>query len=98
MDMQLPRPYDNRWQVQGTRGLYNEQRDAVYIDGVSPQHEQWEPFPPYQDKYDHSLWKNLPPETLQTGHSGTDVLELREFIRAVRAKRRHQSTSTTRWR
>ena len=33
MDMQLPRPYDNRWQIQGTRGLYNEQRDAVYIAG-----------------------------------------------------------------
>ena len=31
MDMQLPRPYDNRWQIQGTRGLYNEQRDAVFI-------------------------------------------------------------------
>ena len=61
MDMQLPRPYDNRWLIQGTRGLYNEQRDAVYIEGVSPkhdEHEQWEPFPPYGAKYDHSLWKS----------------------------------------
>ena len=30
-DMQLPRPYDNRWLIQGTRGLYNEQREAVYL-------------------------------------------------------------------
>ena len=37
MDMQLPRPYDNRWQIQGTRGLYNEQRNAVYIEGRKPQ-------------------------------------------------------------
>ena len=33
MDMQLPRPYDNRWMIQGTRGRYNEQRDAVYLAG-----------------------------------------------------------------
>ena len=86
MDMQLPRPYDNRWQIQGTRGLYNEQRDAVFIEGVSPGVEQWEPFPPYQAKYDHSLWKNAPPETRQAGHGGTDAIELREFVRAVRGK------------
>ena len=86
MDMQLPRPYDNRWQIQGTRGLYNEQRNAVYIEGVSPKHEEWEPFPPYQTKYEHSLWKNLPPKLLDRGHGGTDVIELQEFVRAVRAK------------
>ena len=86
MDMQLPRPYDNRWQIQGTRGLYNEQRNAVFIADVEGKPEQWEPFPPYQAKYDHSLWKNSPPETLRQGHSGTDTIELREFIRAVRAR------------
>ena len=86
MDMQLPRPYDNRWQIQGTRGLYNEQRNAVYIEGMSPKHEEWEPFPPYQTKYEHSLWKNLPPKSVDRGHGGTDVIELQEFVRAVRAK------------
>ncbi len=86
MDMQLPRPYDNRWQIQGTRGLYNEQRDAVFIADVDGKAEQWEPFPPYQAKYDHSLWKKLPVQTLQQEHGGTDAIELREFVRAVRAK------------
>ena len=86
MDMQLPRPYDNRWLIQGTRGLYNEQRDAVFIADVDGKPESWEPFPPYQAKYDHSLWKDLPPEAIAQGHGGTDVIELREFVRAVRAK------------
>ena len=86
MDMQLPRPYDNRWLIQGTRGLYNEQRNSVYIEGVSPKREEWEPFPPYEAKYDHSLWKQSPPEFFRQGHGGTDVIELREFVRAVRAK------------
>jgi hypothetical protein len=81
MDMQLPRPYDNRWQIQGTRGLYNEQRNAVYLEGVSHKHEDWDPFPPYQAKYDHALWKNA---NASEGHGGVDGIELREFVRAVR--------------
>ncbi|NQV34082.1 MAG: Gfo/Idh/MocA family oxidoreductase, partial [Phycisphaeraceae bacterium] len=35
-DMQLPRPYDNRWLIQGTRGLYDEARNSVYIAGRTP--------------------------------------------------------------
>ena len=45
-DMQSPRPYDNRWMAQGTLGIYNEQRDAVYFTGKSPEYHEWEPFPP----------------------------------------------------
>jgi predicted dehydrogenase len=83
-DMQLPRPYDNRWMIQGTLGIYNEQRNAVYLTGVSPQYHQWEPFGPYQQEHDHS-WYRAPEEgAAGAGHGGTDYLELREFVRAVR--------------
>lgn len=81
-DMQLPRPYDNRWLIQGTRGLYNEQRNAVYILGKSPEYHQWESFGPYQEKYEHSWWK----KGVQGGHGGTDYLELQQFVKAVRNK------------
>jgi hypothetical protein len=82
--MQLPRPYDNRWEIQGTLGLYNEQRNAVYLHGKSPAYEQWEPFEPYQEKYDHSWWKALKGQAAAASHGGTDVLELQKFIQAVR--------------
>jgi hypothetical protein len=82
--MQLPRPYDNRWMIQGTLGIYNEQRNAIYLTGVSPKYHQWEPFGPYQEKYDHS-WYRAPEEgAAGAGHGGTDYLELQEFVRAVR--------------
>ncbi|MFC1635594.1 Gfo/Idh/MocA family protein [Planctomycetota bacterium] len=81
-DMQLPRPYDNRWLIQGTRGLYNEQRNAIYILDKSPQYHQWEPFDPYQEKYEHTWWK----KGAQGGHGGTDYLELQQFVKAVRNK------------
>jgi len=79
-DMQLPRPYDNRWLIQGTRGLYNEQRDAVYIKGMSPKYHEWEPFPPYHEKYRHA-WTREP---ALGGHGGTDIRELKLFVQSVK--------------
>jgi hypothetical protein len=83
-DMQLPRPYDNRWMIQGTRGIYNEQRNAIYLTGRSPEYHKWEPFPPYQDKHEHAWWKAIEGVGGQYGHGGTDYLELKMFIEAVR--------------
>lgn len=93
-DMQLPRPYDNRWMIQGTEGIYNEQRNSVYLHGKSPKYHEWEPFPPYQDKYEHKWWKEFQEDArrasqsgadqLAFGHSGTDYLELKKFFEAVR--------------
>jgi predicted dehydrogenase len=85
-DMQLPRPYDNRWLIQGTLGLYNEQRDAVYVDGRSPKYHEWEPFPPYQDEFEHAWWKELAGDAAAATHGGTDYLELHHFLKAVREK------------
>lgn len=80
-DMQLPRPYDNRWLIQGTLGLYDEPRSAVYIEGRSPAYHEWEPFPPYQETFNHAWWKTAPGET---GHGGTDGIEIKLFVDAVR--------------
>jgi len=81
-DMQLPRPYDNRWLIQGTRGLYNEQREAVYLKGKSPQYHQWEPFAPYHEQYRHAWTK----EPALGGHGGTDIRELRLFVESIKNK------------
>jgi len=86
-DMQLPRPYDNRWLIQGTLGVYNEQRDSVYITGRSPEYHEWEPFPPYMDEFDHFWYANKEwTASLAGGHGGTDPLELKLFVDAVRTK------------
>ena len=85
-DMQLPRPYDNRWMVQGLMGLYDEDQAKVYIDGKSPKYHEWEPFDSYQKEYDHRWWKELDKEAAEAGHGGTDYLELKMFLKAVREK------------
>lgn len=98
-DMQLPRPYDNRWEIEGTEGLYNEQRSAVYLHNRSPKYEAWEPFAPYQGRYEHPWWKSAlqgagaehagkdqADTQLLLGHSGTDLQEWNQFLKAVRNK------------
>ena len=82
-DVLLPRPYDNRWTLQGTRGIYNEQRDAVYLADVSPKPHQWEPFKPYEKKYEHRFWKDLDPAKAGS-HGGTDYVVMKQFLKAVR--------------
>jgi len=85
-DMQLPRPYDNRWMIQGTEGIYNEQRQAIYLLGKSPEYHEWEPFAPYQEKYEHAWWRAMKDSSGDFGHGGTDYLELQQFLKAVREK------------
>ncbi len=84
-DMQIPRPYDNRWMIQGTLGIYNEQRDSVYIVDRSPGYHQWEPFPPYMEEFNHPWYYDKKwTAGIEAGHGGTDYLELRMFFEAVR--------------
>jgi len=85
-DMQLPRPYDNRWMIQGTLGIYREAGEVIYVLGRSPRKHEWEPFAPYQAEFDHGWWKNAGPGVEEVGHGGTDLIELEEFVRAVRGR------------
>lgn len=83
-DMQLPRPYDNRWLIQGTLGLYDEERSSVYMLRPDPSKHEWEPFGAYQEKYDHRWWRERPAEG---SHSGVDALQLALFVEAVRERK-----------
>lgn len=82
IDMQSPRPYDNRWTVQGTQGIYNEQRDALYLTGVSPDYHAWEDFPPYHEKYEHEWAKST-----FGGHGGADGTMANQIIKAISNKK-----------
>lgn len=78
-DMQLPRPYANRWMLQGTKGIYDEEKASVYLIDSSPEYHKWEPWKPYEERYKHK-WS----ETDVTGsHGGADFIMLRQFVMAL---------------
>lgn len=84
-DIVTPRPYDMIFRVQGTKATYEGNHDAIYIEGVSPEH-QWEPFAgKYQEKYEHKIWQELGTEAARNGgHGGCDYIMVHEFVNAVR--------------
>ena len=87
-DTNSPRPYSNMMKIQGTKGLYNELRGAVYIEGLTEVgKERWIDFAPYQEKYRHTYWKEFQKMAEGFGHGGTDYIKLRGFIDAVKEKR-----------
>ena len=82
-DMQLPRPYSNRWLLEGTKGVYDEEKASIYLIDQSPEYHIWEPWKPYEQKYNHKWWQG---DYSNQSHGGTDYVMLCQFIEAVRAK------------
>jgi hypothetical protein len=82
-DLQLPRPYDNRWMLQGTKGIYDEGHASFFIEGKTKEYHQWEPIMPYAEKYNHKWWDA---DYSSKENEGTDFVMLREFVEAVRSK------------
>lgn len=93
----LPRPYSRCAKVQGTRGLWLEEANGIYIDGVSREEEvldqdgfpypvyHWDPIDKFYEQYDHPIWRNYHSGTIG-GHGGMDYLVLSAFLDAVRKR------------
>ena len=92
LDTTLPRSYDREFTVRGTKGLYTQTLNAVYLDGEK---EYWEPSEfaknnlnnarAYEEKYLPSLWKNITPEQQQAGHGGMDWFAYKAFTDALKS-------------
>ena len=82
-DMQLPRPYANRWMLQGTLGVYDEEKGSIYTVKSSPEYHQWEAWKPYEEKYNHAFWK----KNISGSHGGADYVMLTQFVEALQARR-----------
>ncbi|GAB3718443.1 Gfo/Idh/MocA family protein [Spirosoma lituiforme] len=83
-DTNSPRPYSLGFRAQGTQGIWMNDGNMIYLEGVSPKPHQGEPFGPYQEKYDHPLWKEHAQTAQNAGHGGIDFFILRGFIEAIK--------------
>lgn len=81
-DTTLPRPYSRNQRVQGTRGLWLEDNQSIYIEGRSPAHT-WESFDTYRQEFEHPLWREYLDAGVRGGHGGMDYLCLRAFVNSV---------------
>ena len=84
-DTSLPRPYSRCNLVQGTKGLWMEDKDSIYIEGRS-ELDKWQPMSEYMDEFEHPLWKEFKKDGVKGGHGGMDWLLLRSLIDAFQNK------------
>jgi len=83
-DTNLPRPYSLGFRVQGTRGLWMDVNQALYIEGVSKTNDAWEQAAAYLENWEHPLWKRWLKESDNAGHGGMDFFVLHAFIEAIK--------------
>lgn len=93
LDTTLPRFYARDFTVRGTKGLYEQNTNTVFLEDVHPESfwetaKSYEAFlnnaKDYEDQYLPEIWKQVTPEVLAAGHGGMDYFCYRAFIDAVR--------------
>ena len=92
LDTTLPRSYSREFTIRGTRGMYSQDTNSVYLEG---DREYWEPAKycretvdnakKFEAEYLHPVWRDITEEQLRLGHGGMDGIEFRAFIDALRA-------------
>ncbi|MBI5472135.1 MAG: Gfo/Idh/MocA family oxidoreductase [Ignavibacteriae bacterium] len=83
-DTNSPRPYSLNFRIQGTQGLWMDDFNSIYVEGVSPQAHRWESDAVFMEKYDHPLWKKYAGAAKEAGHGGMDYFVLNAFIECVK--------------
>ena len=86
-DTHLPRPYSLGFRVQGTKGLWMDVANSVYIDHQSKKNDEWDAADEWLKKYDHPLWKKYADDAAGAGHGGMDWFVFNGFIQAVKQKK-----------
>lgn len=95
LDTTLPRIYSRNFTVHGTKGMYQEDGDYVFLEkdiegdvseiDMNPQ-KIWKNADKYAEDYDNDLWKHKSKGMLESGHGGMDYLVLRSMINAIKGE------------
>ena len=81
-DCSLPRPYSRGQRVQGTLGIWMEDKNALHFDDFPG--EEWADMARYLEEYEHPVWKDFIADGVQGGHGGMDYLVQRAFIESIK--------------
>ena len=84
----LPHAYSRRFEVHGTKGMYLEDNDSLFLDSCAAHREnewdwrpQWGNAAQYEAQYLHPLWKDGVGADM---HGGIDHLIFAAFLESVR--------------
>lgn len=81
LDTTLPRAYSRGFTVRGTKGMYEETNNSVFMDGG--EHfgtKHWNNLGEYEKDHLHPIWKQYLDDGVQGTHDGMDWLEFDRFF------------------
>jgi predicted dehydrogenase len=88
-DLSSPRPYSLNYALQGTSAAYegsylskDSSRSHVWVNGESEK-GQWDELSKYEEKYLPKLWRDIGKKAEESGHGGSDVVIMTDFIDAI---------------
>ncbi len=91
LDTTLPRYYSRGFTVRGTKAMYEEATDSIFMDSMHKKadHFNWRNAhlgnaAEFAKDYEHPVWKEYLEEGVQAGHDGMDWLEFKTFFAALR--------------
>lgn len=94
LDTTLPRIYSRQFTIHGTKGMYQEDSDYVFLENdiknvglveANPQ-RIWKNSKKYAKKYDNDLWLHKSKGMKKSGHGGMDYLVLRAMVNAAKGE------------
>ncbi len=86
-DTTLPRPYSRGGRLQGTKGIWSEDKHGVNIDGRTVSTtwaHNWDDLEKYYDEFEPQLWKDYRANGVVAGHDGIDYLVFSALIHSLR--------------
>jgi predicted dehydrogenase len=88
LDTTLPRAYSRDFRVHGTKAMFMEENNSLFIDDMHNEFEfkwkeQWNNVENFRKEYEHPIWQDYKPEE-DASHGGMDYLVLRAFFDSVK--------------
>lgn len=88
LDTTLPRHYSREFTVRGTKGMYEQGNNFVYVLGdeesgyvpIDVYKKYGNNGVDYEKEYLPAVWKNISAEQLASGHGGMDSIVFRVFV------------------
>ncbi len=87
LDTTLPRPYSRGYTIRGTKAMYQEDNNLVFLDNKKfkmfdfNSRPLWNNGKKFAKKYAHRIWKNKG-AVVKAGHGGMDSLVLNAMVEA----------------
>ncbi len=90
LDTSLPRYYSRGFTIRGTKGMYEESTDSIFLDCEEDIRDDFVWLrkrcgnaESYQKKYEHPIWKRFLGDGVQGGHGGMDWLVFSAFFECL---------------